>query len=459
MTVADRLEPYPLNRDSGIPWLGFVPEHWEIRRLKYLLRERDSRSDAGREQLLRVSQYTGVTERASIGGAHGAADTRAESLVGYKLVEPDDLVVNIMLAWNGSLGVSRYSGITSPAYCVYRFRRGLDPWYFHYLLRSASYRARIKAVSTGVVDSRLRLYTDDLYALPVPVPPTEEQRLIVCFLDDLDRRTRRAIRAKQQLIAFLSEKERALIHGAVTRGLDPNVRMKPSGLGWLGDVPEHWSIGAIKSELLNLNARRVPLSSTERGSMADRRYDYYGASGVIDKVDDYLFDDDLVLIAEDGANLALRNLPLAVIARGKFWVNNHAHILKPRRGSLEYFAALLECVDFRPWLTGAAQPKLTQDRLMAIKIPVPPDSEQFEIAAWIERETSGGKDAIAKARQQLDLLREYQASLIADVVTGRLDVLDAAARLPHDLEEVAPLYEIDTAEEASSDPELETVEA
>ena len=106
--------------------------------------------------------------------------------------------------------------------------------------------------------------------------------------------------------------------------------------------------------------------------MTSRRYDYYGASGIIDKVDDYLFDDELLLIAEDGANLVMRNLPLAIIARGRFWVNNHAHILKPRRGNIEFLAWVMEGLNYLPWISGAAQPKLTQDRLMGIAIAVPP---------------------------------------------------------------------------------------
>ena len=116
-----------------------------------------------------------------------------------------------------------------------------------------------------------------------------------------------------------------------------------------------------------------------------RRYDYYGASGVIDKVEDYLFnnDDELLLIAEDhGANLNLRNLPLAIIARGKFWVNeSRTHRLKPRRGNLEYLAAVMEGLNYTPWISGAAQPKLTQDRIMNISIAVPPRFEQDEIIA------------------------------------------------------------------------------
>ena len=164
--------------------------------------------------------------------------------------------------------------------------------------------------------------------------------------------------------------------------------------------------------------------------MGMRRYDYYGASGVIDKVENYLFDDELLLIAEDGANLVLRNLPLAIIARGKFWVNNHAHILKPRRGNLEYLAVVMEGLNYTPWISGAAQPKLTQDRLMSISIAVPPRLEQDEIIARAKAQTSGLTAAIVRARRQIELVQEYRTRLIADVVTGKLDVREAAARLP-----------------------------
>jgi len=239
------LRPYPAMKDSGVPWLGEMPEHWEVRRLKYVLRERDIRSADGSEQLLRVSQYTGVTQRRRADGGD-EPETRAESLVGYKCVEPHDFVVNIMLAWNGSMGVSGFHGIVSPSYCVYRFGVVAQPWYFHHLLRSPAYKARIKAVSTGVVESRLRLYTDDLYRLEGMLPPLPEQAGIVRFLDYVDRRIRRYIRAKQKLIKLLEEQKQAIIHRAVTRGLDPNVRLKPSGVEWLGDVPEHWEVRRLK---------------------------------------------------------------------------------------------------------------------------------------------------------------------------------------------------------------------
>jgi type I restriction enzyme S subunit len=339
------------------------------------------------------------------------------------------------------MGVSQFPGIASPAYCVYQFGSIAHPWYFHHLLRSPSYKARIKAVSTGVVESRLRLYTDDLYRLEALLPPLPEQAAIVRFLEYADRRIRRYIRAKQELIRLLEEQKQAIIHRAVTRGLDPNVPLKPSGVEWLGEVPEHWEGSRVKAEFHCLNRRRVPLSGTDRGAMTLRQYDYYGASGVIDKVDDFLFDDDLLLIAEDGANLVLRNLPLAIVARGKFWVNNHAHVLKPKRGNLEYLAAVMDKLNYMPWISGAAQPKLTQDRLMSIAIAVPPADEQDRVIAAVQEDTGLLRAAIDRAQREINLIREYRTRLTADVVTGKLDVREVAAQLPEEAEEPEPLDE------------------
>jgi type I restriction enzyme S subunit len=153
-------------------------------------------------------------------------------------------------------------------------------------------------------------------------------------------------------------------------------------------------------------------------------------------VDDYLFDDELLLIAEDGANLALRNLPLAIIARGRFWVNNHAHILKPLRGNIIYLAQVLETLNYQPWISGAAQPKLTQDRLMAISVAIAPPEEQDLIVNHTTEHTRPLNSAISRLEREIDLLREYRTRLVADVVTGKLDVREAASRLPN--EELLP---------------------
>ena len=300
------------------------------------------------------------------------------------------------------------------------------------------------------------LTREDAYAQYAAYPASiDEQTAIVRYLDHADRKVRHVIRARQQLIKLLTEQKQAIIQCAVTRGLDPNVRLKPSGIPWLGDVPEHWAVSRVKDQFNCLDRRRIPLSGVERGAMSSQQYDYYGASGIIDRVTDFLFDDELLLIAEDGANLVLRNLPLAIVARGKFWVNNHAHILKPKQGNIEYLSGVMEMLDYQPWISGAAQPKLTQDRLMSIALAIPPRNEQDQIVANVQGRTASLRHAIDAAHREIDLLREYRTRLIADVVTGNLDVRDAAAHLPDEPEEQPEPLDEEPADDA---PDLESEE-
>ena len=419
------LSAYSVYKGTDVPWLSELPAHWEVRRGKSLLVPVDIRSASGIEELLTVSARHGVIPRTTA----KVTMFKAESYVGYKMCWPGDLVINSLWAWAHGLGVSRHHGIVSSAYGVYRPLASVDSRFLHMLVRSIPFQWELQVRSKGIWISRLQLTDEAFLGAPIPLPPADEQLAIVRYLDNVEERVRGYVGAKERLIGLLEEEKQAIINQAVTRGLDSSVRLKASGVEWLGDVPGHWEISRVKSEFLSLNRRRRPLSAVDRGAMTQRRYDYYGASGVIDKVEDYLFDDELLLVAEDGANLVLRNLPLAIIARGKFWVNNHAHILKPQRGNLEYLASVMERLNYSPWISGAAQPKLTQDRLMRIAIAVPPKQEQDEIIADTRARTEGLTAGIVRARRQIELLEEYRTRLIADVVTGKLDVREAAAGL------------------------------
>ena len=432
---------YPAYKASDIEWLGDVPEHWEIRRLKYLLRERDSRSLDGNEQLLRVSQYTGVTQRNRVDG-RDQTDTRAESLVGYKHVRCNDLVVNIMLAWNGSMGVSQFHGIASPAYCVYQFSSNNHPWYFHHLLRSPSYKAYIKTASTGVVESRLRLYTDDLYQLYVLVPPISEQEAVVRYLDYMDRRVERYVRAKERLIELLEEEKRAIINQTVTRGLDPGVRLKPSGVEWLGDVPEHWAVKKA-TQLFSIGSGTTPPTD-------DRKY-YGGDVSWITTSE--LRESVIMSTKQTVTRQALRELSsLRVYPEGSVAVAMYGATIG-RIGVLGTPAAVnqaccvfSESTGIDPWFWfywlqsrrphlialgyGGGQPNLSQQLLKGIRVPVPTRSEQLAIVEYLDRSVSDIDWSINRARRQIELMEEYRTRLIADVVTGKLDVRAAAAGLP-----------------------------
>lgn len=438
------LKPYSQYKDSGVPWLGKVPEHWQVLPGRACFWERKV-SNKGMQEITVLSLSYGQIIVKPVEKLHGLVP---ESFETYQIVDPGDIIIrptDLQNDWNSlRFGISHHKGIITSAYMCFKTRELLAKEFGHLLLHTYDLKKIFYGLGSGL---RQNMDWRDFKYLPCLVPPLSEQIAIVRFLDYTDRRIQRYIRAKQKLIKLLNEQKQAVIQQAVIRGLDPTVRLKPSGVEWLGDVPEHWEISRVKNEFTSLNRQRVPLSGTQRGTMTLRIYDYYGASGVIDKVDDYIFNDELLLIAEDGANLVLRNLPLAIIARGKFWVNNHAHILKPRRGNLHFLASLMEGIIYLPWISGAAQPKLTQDRLMSISICVPPPREQDLIAQWIDNETSPLINAIEQARKEIALFKEYRTRLIADVVTGKLDVRAAAARLPNELEEL----------EAVEDEEEETM--
>ena len=471
MTIG--LTTYPAMKDSGVEWLGEVPAHWDIRRVKYLLKECDTRSVDGSEELLRVSQYTGVTLRSPTGNGD-EPDTRAASLVGYKRVEPNDLVVNIMLAWNGSMGVSQFRGITSPAYCVYRFRANSHPWYFHHLLRSPIYKARIKSVSTGVVESRLRLYTDDLYRLESLVPPLPEQTAIVRFLDHADRRIQRYIRAKQKLIALLEEQKQAIIHQAVTRGIDAASSLKSTGNSWFPEVPVTWDV--IPMGRVILRAVDGPHLSPD---YLDKGIPFLSARNI--KVDRWSLEDVKFISQTDYDTFCQRVQPemgdvlytkggTTGVARAvdldfpfQVWV--HVAVLKVRKDRVlpHYLATVLNtprCYEQSQLFTrGATNQDLGLGRMKNIVLPLPPLAEQSKIierVMAVQAQISRGTHA---AFRQIELLQEHRTRLIADVVTGKLDVREAAAELP----EVDSLAEDDLDgtihdEENSNLGELEVVE-
>jgi len=416
--VSDKLKPYPKYKDSGIPSLGKIPDHWDVRRNGRLFAQRNEMG-FGELPILEVSLRTGVRVRDMDNLKRKQVMSDAEK---YKRAEKGDIAYNMMRMWQGALGTAPVDGLVSPAYVVARPFEETNPNYYSYLFRTEAYKAEVDGFSRGIVKDRNRLYWQDFKQMPSCFPPPNEQAAIVRFLDANAVLVRQFIRNRRRLIEVLTEQKQAMISRAVTRGLDANAKMKASGVDWLGEVPEHWIVGTVKSEMDNLNTRRIPLSGSDRGLMKQRMYDYYGASGVIDKVDEYIFDDELLLIAEDGANLLLRNLPLAIMAKGKFWVNNHAHILKPKRGSLEYFFHLFEQIDYTIWVTGAAQPKLTQSRLMAVQIPVPPPEEQMAICDWIFENTKDVGRLIQNANQEMDAIQAFRQRLVTDVVSGAADV-------------------------------------
>lgn len=422
------LKPYPDYRDSGVPWLGRIPSHWGVVRSKRMFSARNELARPTDVQLSATQAY-GVIPQAEFEAKVGRRVVKISMhLEKRRHVEKDDFVIS-MRSFQGGLERAWATGCIRSSYVVLKPVADIDAVFFTHLFKSPDYIRALQSTADFIRDGQDLNY-GDFCAVDLPLVPLDEQRRIARVLHHADRRIRTYIRARKKLMSLMNEQRRAILYRAVTRGLDPDVRLKPAGVEWLGEVPEHWTVSRVKDEFVSLNRRRVPLSGTERGMMTTRRYDYYGASGVIDKVDDYLFDDELLLIAEDGANLMLRNLPLAIVARGRFWVNNHAHVLKPKRGHLQFLADLMEHIDYLPWISGAAQPKLTSDRLMGIAIAVPAPAEQLRIVEQVSAETRSLRATIDRAAREIELLNDYRVRLVADVVTGRIDVRGTAESLP-----------------------------
>jgi len=440
--MIEGLKPYAEYKESGLPWLGSVPTHWDVRRTKLLLREVDSRSSTGKEQLLRVSQYTGVTQRKASNGSD-APDTRAASLVGYKRVSANDLVINIMLAWNGSLGASRYDGIASPAYCVYRFRQGALPWYYHELFRLPLYKGRIKTASTGVVESRLRLYSDDLGRIEALLPPLDEQSAIVRFLDHANRKIDGFIRAKRKLIGLLNEQKQAIIHRAVTRGLDPDVPLKDSGIPWLGEIPAHWEMQRLK-HLASFQSGDG-ITSLQIEPQGD--YPVYGGNGLRGYSNRYTHDGHFALIGRQGALCGNINY-----AKGRFFASEHAVVTTLRPGySVVWFGEMLKVMNLNQYSQSAAQPGLAVERIKNLAAPVPPATEQPKLVAAFQEQTAPLNTAIARTNREIALMQEYRTRLTADIVTGKLDVRGASRHLPDEPIEAEPVTDTEDSEDAGTD--------
>lgn len=202
-------------KDSGVEWIGEVPEHWEVKRMKDIFIERKELSLTGEEDLLSVSEFYGVARRKDKMNSDEEFESRADSLVGYKICKAHDLVINIMLAWKTGLGISDNDGIVSPAYAVYE-GRNIASHFYHYLLRSGMYVKEFKRHSKGIIDSRLRLYNDRFNNISAIYPPLPEQRVIATYLDDKCSKIDTIVSNLDKQISRYADLKRSLIDEVIT---------------------------------------------------------------------------------------------------------------------------------------------------------------------------------------------------------------------------------------------------
>ena len=253
----------------------------------------------------------------------------------------------------------------------------------------------------------------------VSIPSLSVQCRVAAFLDEKTAQIDALIVRKKALLERLAEKRQAIITRAVTKGLDLSAPMKDSSIEWLGQIPAHWAVRPLRYAVDNLNRMRIPIAAELRKGI-ERLYPYYGASGIIDYVDEYIFDFPTVLVAEDGANLLSRSTPLAFTASGQYWVNNHAHILRPTALTIWFCSAQLALYPLDPHISGSAQPKLTKDNLMSLQVWVPPIDEQSQIEENVSARLNLLDPIIGKCNHSIGWLFEYRSALITAAVTGQI---------------------------------------
>ena len=417
---------YDSYRQARMSWLPPVPAHWIEQRAKTFYREVDERSRTGQEELLSVSHLTGVTPRSQ----KKVTMFKAASYIGAKVARPGDIVINTLWAWMAALGASRHLGIVSPAYGVYRPYEGdsFNPAYLDYLLRTRAYVSEYIARSTGIRSSRLRLYPAQFLDIPLLQPPKPEQDQIVAYLRVQDAHIARLIKAKRDLIALLSEQKLRIIDQAVTRGRDGTVALKPAGVEWLDQMPAHWDLRRLKYLADNVADQTTNKSVDEVYVALEHVESWTGIARPVEGEVDFestvkRFVSDDVLFGKLRPYLAKVTRPRqAGVCVSEFFV------LRPRTPELlpEYLEQLLRSkriIDLVNSSTaGAKMPRADWTFVGNVRLPTPPVTEQTDILAFIANSTRDLDHAVQRAKDEIELVREYRDRQIADVVTGQIDV-------------------------------------
>lgn len=440
------LKPYADYRESGLPWLGPLPAHWEKRRMKFLFKERLQKGFPN-EPLLAATQSKGVVRKRDY-GTRTVTATKDFHLL--KLVEAGDFVISLR-SFEGGIEVAHCRGIISPAYTVLDPRHEASRSFFSYFFKSFDFINSLTLFVTGIREGQNIDY-HRLSRAYMPLPPTEEQIAIGRFLDWANWRLDRAIRAKRKVIALLNEQKQAIIHHAVTRGFDTSVPLKLSGIPWLGNIPLHWGIPLFGRLLRGVEQGWSPVGA--EGELADNQWAVLTLSSVRRGVFNPLAIKPVSLTADipygievgDGDVLLTRSntrdrvgdVCIVRNPRPRTILCDLIYRLRVRAGAIvpEFLVYQLLSRLGRGQIerdargSSGTMPKISQGHIKSWRILLPPIGEQQLIVQKIGVECAPLNTAISRLEREIELLREYRTRLVADVVTGKLDVREAAARLP-----------------------------
>lgn len=445
--MIEGLGPYPEMKESGVPGVGGVPAHWAVRRLKTVFCEVDDRSTTGAEPLLSLRMNRGLVDHHGEGGKVIPPD----ALVGYKRARPGELVMNRMRAATGLFGEAPKLGLVSPDYAVLRPMIDASLRFYVALFQTSAMTSLFRLESRGLGSGEsgfLRLYTDRFGLLSAPVPPVEEQQMIMRFLDRADGRIRRLIAAKQRMIKLLEEQKRATVLRFMTRGTDPEARLRRSGVAWLGDVPEEWSVKRLKWVTRLQRGYDLPADSRVAGP-----FPVISSGGFIDSHAEARATGPGVVMGRYGSTDAV------FFVEPDFWPHNTALFVTDFQGNdRKWCYYLLRTISKADHAGKSAVPGVDRKDLFEIMVAVPPILEQAAIVSEIEHATRELDTGLQRIAAEIALLREYRTRLVSDVVTGKLDVRAAAAALPDEDEPVEPLddeevEDDDTLDASPDEPE------
>lgn len=460
------LKPYPAYKESGLSWLGQMPDHWQTRRSKYLFREVDLRSKTGTERRLSMSQQRGLIPSSQL-------DQRtlvSESNVGGKLCEAGDLVLNRLKAHLGVVAVSPMRGVVSPDYTVFRPLGTANHDYFCAVYRSPYCGEELRRRAKGIVEGFWRLYTDDFYDIRVPVPPPGEQAAIMRFLAWANGRLERSIRAKRKGIALLIEQKQIVIQRAVTHGLDRNAEVKATGIPWLGHIPLHWEVRRLRTLVRKIDQGVSPLAEgflaegdswgvlksgcVNRGVFRETEHKRLARGFDIDpaiavKVGDVLISRACGSPSLVGSVARVRSLRYRLILSDKTFRATFRDSVDP-----DFMVYAMNCRYYRHQVEQAISGaegmanNLPLSSLKDFRFAIPPKAEARRIAEKLSTDTAAIDTRVAHLEGEIELLREYRTRLIADLVTGRLDVRQAVNRLPAGMDVDTSVQGIDDADDA-----------
>lgn len=432
------MQRYDSYKDSGIQWLGEIPSHWEVKHLRNFLTI-FSEKGHGDKQLLSVTRENGVILRDKENKEENH-NFVPDDLSGYKHVYAGDFVINKMKSWQGSYGVSDYEGIVSPAYFTCKLR-GVNPKFFSRAIRSKAYIGFFMQFSKGIRVDQWDLDPNSMKDIPFVLPSLPEQQAIASYLDTATAQIDEAIAQQQKMIDLLNERKQIIIINAVTKGLNPNAKMKPSGIDWIGNIPEHWEIKKLKHvckafgrigfrgySITDLVAEGEGCITLSPSNMHDgtMRYDkctYLSWEKYEESPEIKIFDGDILFVKTGstyGKSSIVHDLPLSAT------INPQLLVFKEFLCFNEYLANVLHTQIIKKQVEetviGGTIPTISQSKILNYVFPNPPKEEQHSIVNYIDDKCKPILSAIKAAEHQIALLQERKQIIINDVVTGKVKV-------------------------------------